>query len=64
MDFENPVVWIVAGLIVLGVVVTLVAPRLSSQARLELRRRKNNEPVINKSHRPAVKLIAHTKEKK
>ena len=64
MDFENPVVWIVAGLIALGIVVTLVAPRLTSHARLERRRRKNNAPVINTSHRPAVKLSVRTKDKK
>ena len=64
MDLENPVVWIVTGLILLGLVVTFVAPRFSTDARLERRRRKNNSPVINKSGRPAVKLSVRTKDKK
>jgi hypothetical protein len=64
MDFENPVVWIVAGLILLGVAVTFVAPRFSAEARLERRRRKNNARVINKSGRPAVKLSVRTKKGK
>jgi len=62
MDFENPVVWIVLGLIVLGIVVTIIAPRFSTEARLERRRRKNNARVVNKSRRPTVKFSVRTKD--
>jgi hypothetical protein len=63
VDFNNPVIWLVGGLVVLGIVIVCVAPRLSTKARLERRRRKSNARVVSKSNRPSVKLTARTKEK-
>ena len=64
MDFENPVVWLVGGLIVVALVIIFVAPRFSTEARLERRRRKSNAPIVNKSQRRTVRFNARTKGKK
>jgi hypothetical protein len=64
MDFQNPVVWIVIGLIVLGIIVAIIAPRFSSEARLERRRRKSNARIVSKSQRSTVKFSVRTKDKK
>lgn len=64
MDFENPIVWIVIGLIALGIIVAMVAPRFSPQARLDRRRRKSNARIVSKSDRPTVKFSVRTKGKK
>ncbi|HTD65334.1 MAG TPA: hypothetical protein VK846_02235 [Candidatus Limnocylindria bacterium] len=64
MDFGNPIVWIVVGLIVAALVTVIVAPRFSAEARLERRRRKNNARVISKSQRPTVKFSARTEKSK
>jgi len=64
MDFDNPVVWLVGGLILGAVVIVFVAPRFSTEARLERRRRKNNAPIVNKSQRRTVRFNARTKGKK
>jgi hypothetical protein len=63
MSFENPLLWIVGGLI-LFVIIVVVAPRLSSEARLERRRRKSNTRIVSKSGKPTVKFSVHTKDKK
>ncbi|HWN96531.1 MAG TPA: hypothetical protein VNT99_15990 [Methylomirabilota bacterium] len=64
MDFQNPIVWNVIGLIVLGIVVAIIAPRFSAEARLERRRRKSNARIVSKSQRPTVKFSVRTKRKK
>lgn len=64
MDFENPVVWLVGGLILGALVIVFVAPRFSTEARLERRRRKSNAPIVNKSQRRTVRFNARTKGKK
>ena len=63
MDLENPIFWIVAGLIAL-LAITIVVPRFSSEARLGRRRRKNNARVVSKSRGPSVKFSVHTKDEK
>lgn len=64
MDWENPVVWLVGGLIVLALIVVFVAPRFTAEARLERRRRKSNAPIVNKTQRRTVRFNARTKNKK
>ena len=64
MDFQNPIVWIVGGLVLVAVILLFVAPRLSKEARLERRRRKSNARIISKSQRPTVKFSVQTKDKK
>jgi uncharacterized membrane-anchored protein YhcB (DUF1043 family) len=64
MDWENPVVWLVGGLILGALVIVFVAPRFSSEARMERRRRKSNAPIVNKSQRRTVRFNARTKDKK
>lgn len=64
MDWENPVIWLVGGLIVVALIVGFVAPRFSTAARLERRRRKSNAPIVNKSQRRTVRFNARTKDKK
>jgi hypothetical protein len=64
MDFENPVVWLVGGLIVIALIIVFIAPRFSTEARLERRRRKSNAPIVNKSQRRTVRFNARTKGKK
>jgi hypothetical protein len=64
MDFENPAVWIVTGLLVIGIVVAIILPRFSSEARIERRRRKSNARIVSKSDRTTVKFSVHTKDKK
>jgi hypothetical protein len=63
MDLENPIVWIVVGVLVL-IGVAVIVPRLSAEARLGRRRRKNNARVVSKSQRPTVKFSVHTKDEK
>ena len=64
MDFGNPVVWMIVGLVVTALVVVLVAPRFSSAARVERRRRKSNARIVSKSAKPTVKFSVHTKDRK
>jgi hypothetical protein len=64
MDFHNPIVWIVGGLIVAGVVIVFIAPRFSAEARLERRRRKSNARIVSKEKRPTVKFSVRTSHKK
>ena len=64
MDWENPVVWLVGGLIVVALIIVFVAPRFSAEARMERRRRKSNAPIVNKSQRRTVRFNARTKNKK
>jgi hypothetical protein len=64
MNFENPLMWIVGGLILFLILVVIVAPRFSAQSRLERRRRKSNARIVSKSGRPTVKFSVHTKDKK
>ena len=64
MDFQNPIVWVIVGLIVLAIAVLVVAPRFSPQARLDRRRRKSNARIVSKAERPTVKFSVRTKNKK
>lgn len=64
MDFQNPIVWIVAGLVLVAIILLFVVPRLSKEARLERRRRKSNARIVSKSQRPAVKFSVRTEDKK
>ena len=64
MDFENPVVWIVAAVAAVTVIILFVAPRFSTEARLERRRRKSNARIVSKSDRPTVKFSVRTKDSK
>ena len=64
MSFENPLGWMVGGLILFVIIVVVVAPRFSAEARLERRRRKSNARIVSKSGKPTVKFSVHTKNKK
>ena len=64
MDFQNPIVWIVGGLVVIAIILLFVAPRLSREARLERRRRKSNARIVSKTQRPTVKFSVRTDDKK
>ena len=64
MDFVSPIVWIVAGVIVLGIILVFVAPKFSTAARLERRRRKNNARIVSKEKRPSIKFSVRTRDKK
>ena len=64
MSFENPLVWMVGGLILFVIIVVVIAPRFSAEARLERRRRKSNARIVSKAGRPTVKFSVHTKNKK
>jgi len=48
-------VWLIVGLIAVGIVITL-ASQLSPEARLRRRRRKSHSRIISKSGRPSVKF--------
>jgi hypothetical protein len=61
MDLENPVYWIVIGLVAL-IALAIIGPRFSAEARLGRRRRRNNARVVSKSRSPSVKFSVHTKE--
>ena len=63
MDWENPVVWLVGGLIDIALIIVFVAPRFSAKARMERRRRKSNAPIVNKSQRRTVRFNARTRNK-
>jgi hypothetical protein len=60
VNFENPLFWIVLGVVALAVIAWVVATFFSPEARLERRRRRNNAPIVNKARRPAVKFSVNT----
>ena len=60
MDFQNPIVWIVLGLVVLLGIGVFVASYFSPEARLERRRRKSNARIVSKTNRPTVKFSVRT----
>lgn len=64
VNLEYPAAWIVGGLILFVIIVVIIAPRLSPQARLERRRRKNNARIVSKSSKPTVKFSVRTKDSK
>jgi len=64
VDFDNPAVWLIGGLILLGIIAAWIVPRFSSEARLERRRRKSNARIVSKSSKPMVKFSVRTKNKK
>ena len=64
MNFENPLMWIVGSLMLFLILVVIIAPRFSNEARLERRRRKNNARIVSRSGKPTVKFSVHTKDKK
>lgn len=61
MNFENPILLIVAAAIALSLIAGGVFSYFSPESKAGRRRRKSNAPIINKSHRPSVKLSSHTK---
>jgi hypothetical protein len=63
MNFGKLVLLAVVGMIVLVAMVGLIAHFLSSEAKLERRRRRNNSRLISKSRRPTVKLSVRTKKR-
>ncbi len=64
MNFENPLVWIGGGLILVVIFIVTVAPRFSNDARLDRRRRKSNARIVNKTGKPTVKFSVRTKDRK
>jgi hypothetical protein len=64
MIFENPLVWIGGGLLLCVILVAVVAPRFSNDARLERRRRKSNARIVSKTGKPTVRFSVRTKGKK
>ena len=64
MDFGNPIIWVVVGLIAVALLAVFVVPRFFPKARLERRRRKSNTRIVSKADRPTVKFSVRTKDKK
>lgn len=64
MNFENPLVWIGAGLVLFVILVVFIAPKFSTASRLERRRRKSNARIVSKTGKPTVKFSVRTKDKK
>jgi hypothetical protein len=64
MNFENPIVWMAAGVSALLIVAVLVRTFFSEEARIERRRRKSNARIVNKARRPAVKFSVKTENDK
>jgi len=62
MSFNNPVLLVAVGLIVLVAIVGLIAHFYSPEAKLERRRRRSNYRVVSKTRRPMIKLSARTKK--
>lgn len=60
MNFSQPMLWSVVGVLALIVIGGMVAAIFSSGARLERRRRKSNTRVVSKATRPMVKFSART----
>ena len=58
MNFSQPMLWSVVGVLALLLIGGMVAASFSSGARLERRRRKSNTRVISKANRPMVKFSA------
>ena len=48
----------------LGAIIAFVAPRFSTAARLERRRRKSNARIVSKEKRPHIKFSVRTRDKK
>jgi hypothetical protein len=64
MNFSQPMLWSVVGILVLIVLGGMVAAVFSAGARLERRRRKSNARVVSKANRPMVKFSAHPPQSK
>ena len=64
MDFENPIIVIAAGAIVLSIAIGGLFSYFSPESKAERRRRRSNAPIVSKSHRPTVKLSSRTKQSK
>lgn len=64
MNFDNPVVWIAAGIPLLLIVSVVIHHYFSEEARIERRRRKSNARIVSKANRPTVKFSVKTKDKK
>ncbi len=60
MNFENRIVLVVIGSVLLIFLAWSGVSYFSIEARVERRRRKNNARVINRAGRPMVKLSAKT----
>ena len=62
MSFDNPVLLVVASLIVLTILVGFLARYFSPEAKLERRRRRNSYPVVSKTRKPMVRLNVRSKK--
>ncbi len=64
MDFQNPIVWGVGGVVLIAIILLFVVPHFTTAARLERRRRKSNARIVNKSDRRTVRFSVRTKDSK
>ncbi len=62
MSLSNPVLLVVASLIVFAVLLGFLARYFSPEAKLERRRRRNGYPVVSKARRPMVRLNLRSKK--
>jgi hypothetical protein len=58
MNFDNPIVLAIAGLICLVIFGALFGSYFSTEARMERKRRRNNGKIVNQARRPTVKFSA------
>jgi hypothetical protein len=58
MNFDNPIVLAIAGLICLTAFGALFTTYFSTEARMERKRRRNNGKIVNQARRPTVKFSA------
>jgi hypothetical protein len=61
VNFANPYVWLIVGLVVIGVIYWLASHYFSPEAKAERRRRRSNAPLRSTAKRPMVKLSVKTK---
>ena len=61
VNFANPFVMLVIGLVVIGAIYWLATHYLSAEAKAERRRRRSNAPVRSTAKRPSIKFSVKTK---
>ncbi len=64
MNFENPVVWIVAGVACLLILSVVLKHFFSEEARVERRRRKSNTRIVSIARKPTVRFSVKTPKRK
>jgi len=62
MDFKNPLMLLLIGVVVIAGGYWVATHFFSADARWERRRRRSNSPITNTSNRPSVKLSVRTKK--